>query len=683
MNNKYYFLIFLVHCSLQFFAQQNANVRSLDKLAYNSSVVIKNCNEINTDKLEFSPMFYQTGIVYVTTRANGEIDPKTGLPFFELFYADTDRNGIPLKPEPFSLEINSNVHEGPVSFSRNGDQIFFSRNNLKNGVTKADQLHRIGMKIYSATRGQFDWENIIDLPFNNDQYTVFHPSLSPDGNKLFFSSNMPGGFGGFDIYVCEKLGDTWGKPLNLGPNVNTDKREAFPFIHESGTLFFTSDGHKDNFGGLDLYSAQTDSDDNYLPAVNLGEKFNSDKDDLGLILNTDGTRGYFTSDRVGGFGKDDIYFFEVKDGLEGTSIPLDGIVRVYDDVSKKPLEGVSIKLLEGSPDGLTSNGELYDVMLMPSDGSKDLSLKLVKKSNSALTNPDKLTDNEGGAKFNLKSNKQYVLLVAQRGYENEELVLSTIGKKESLIITEVYLKRKTCADVTGVIKMAKSGLPISNALVKITNNCSKEVITTRTNSDGVYNACLKDGCDYSIIAEKEGFETSKSAKTPRVVKDFTQIYNVNLDLNPIGGRANNSIPTGTVIVLENIYYDFGKWNIRAGAARELDALSALMKKFPSMEIELSSHTDSRGSDEFNKELSVKRAEAAHRYLVARGVDSKRIKPLGMGEALIRNKCKDGIECSEEEHQYNRRTEIKIIRIDEPVSIKYEDKGPEVIDRKKD
>ena len=156
-----------------------------------------------------------------------------------------------------------------------------------------------------------------------------------------------------------------------------------------------------------------------------------------------------------------------------------------------------------------------------------------------------------------------------------------------------------------------------------------------------------------------------------------------MDLNPIGGRANNSIPTGTVIVLENIYYDFGKWNIRAGAARELDALSALMKKFPSMEIELSSHTDSRGSDEFNKELSVKRAEAAHRYLVARGVDSKRIKPLGMGEALIRNKCKDGIECSEEEHQYNRRTEIKIIRIDEPVSIKYEDKGPEVIDRKKD
>ena len=423
MNNKYILICLICFLNFSLFAQQKANTKSLDKLAYNSSVVIKNCNAINSDKLEFSPMFYQTGIVYVSTRANGEIDPKTGLPFFELFYADTDRNGIPLKPEPFSLEINSNVHEGPVSFSRNGDQIFFSRNNLKNGVTKADQLHRIGMKVYSASRGQYDWENIVDLPFNSDQYTVFHPSLSPDGFKLYFSSNMPGGYGGYDIYVCEKLGDTWGKPVNLGPNVNTDKKEAFPFIHESGTLFFTSDGHKDNLGGLDLYSSTTDSDGNFMPAENMGEQFNSNKDDLGLILNTDGTRGYFTSDRTGGFGKDDIYFFEVKEGLNGTSVPLDGIVKVYDEVTKKPLEGVSIKLLEGSPDGLTSNGELYDVMLMPTDGSKDLSLKLVKKSNSALNNPDKKTDQEGGATFGLKSNKQYVLLVAQKGYENEELVL--------------------------------------------------------------------------------------------------------------------------------------------------------------------------------------------------------------------------------------------------------------------
>jgi outer membrane protein OmpA-like peptidoglycan-associated protein len=634
--------------------------------------------------LEFSPMFYQTGIVFVSTRANGEVDPKTNQPFFELFYADTDRNGIPLKPEPFSLEINSNVHEGPVAFSKNGNNIFFTRNNTKNGVTKADAQNRIGMKVYSGVRGQYDWENITELSFNNDEYTVFHPTLSPDGTKLYFSSNMPGGFGGFDLYVSEKKGESWGKPMNLGANINTSKKEAFPFIHESGSLFFTSDGHKDNVGGLDMYMAKVGADGEFLKAENLGDQFNSDKDDLGLILNTDGTRGYFTSDRTGGFGKDDIYFFEIKEGLNGTSVPLDGLVISYDETTKEPLADVSVKLLEGSPDGLTSNGDLYDVMLMPSGaGANELSLKLVKKNNSALDKPDKITDKDGMAPLSLKSNKQYILLVAKKGYENEELVLSTIGKKEGSITTEVFMKRKTCADITGVIKMSKNNIVVPNALVKVTNNCTKEVITTRTNSDGVYTVCLRDGCDYSIVAEKEGYEPSKAGKTPRIVKDFTQTYTVNLDLNPINGKGGSIVPTGTVIVLENIYYDFGKWNIRAGAARELDALSALMKRFPSMEIELSSHTDCRGSDDYNKDLSVKRAEAAHRYLVARGVDSRRIKPLGMGESIIRNKCKDGVDCSEEEHQYNRRTEIKIIRIDEPVSIKYEDKGPEVIDRKKE
>ncbi len=629
-------------------------------------------------------MFYQTGIVFVSTRANGEVDPKTNQPFFELFYADTDRNGIPLKPEPFSLEINSNVHEGPVAFSKNGNNIFFTRNNTKNGVTKADAQNRIGMKVYSGVRGQYDWENITELSFNNDEYTVFHPTLSPDGTKLYFSSNMPGGFGGFDLYVSEKKGESWGKPMNLGANINTSKKEAFPFIHESGSLFFTSDGHKDNVGGLDMYMAKVGADGEFLKAENLGDQFNSDKDDLGLILNTDGTRGYFTSDRTGGFGKDDIYFFEIKEGLNGTSVPLDGLVISYDETTKEPLADVSVKLLEGSPDGLTSNGDLYDVMLMPSGaGANELSLKLVKKNNSALDKPDKITDKDGMAPLSLKSNKQYILLVAKKGYENEELVLSTIGKKEGSITTEVFMKRKTCADITGVIKMSKNNIVVPNALVKVTNNCTKEVITTRTNSDGVYTVCLRDGCDYSIVAEKEGYEPSKAGKTPRIVKDFTQTYTVNLDLNPINGKGGSIVPTGTVIVLENIYYDFGKWNIRAGAARELDALSALMKRFPSMEIELSSHTDCRGSDDYNKDLSVKRAEAAHRYLVARGVDSRRIKPLGMGESIIRNKCKDGVDCSEEEHQYNRRTEIKIIRIDEPVSIKYEDKGPEVIDRKKE
>ena len=132
---------------------------------------------------------------------------------------------------------------------------------------------------------------------------------------------------------------------------------------------------------------------------------------------------------------------------------------------------------------------------------------------------------------------------------------------------------------------------------------------------------------------------------------------------------------GSVIVLENIYYDFNKSAIRTGAARELDALATLMKQFPSMEIEMVAHTDSRGSEEYNLKLSLKRAESAKRYLVSQGIEAKRIRALGYGESKLRNDCADGVNCSEEEHQYNRRTEVRVARLDAPVRLKYQESDP--------
>jgi len=629
-------------------------------------------------------MFYQSGLVYISHRENGKIDPKTKTPFFELFYADTDRNGNPLKGEPFSIEINSNEHEGPVSFSKDGNSIFFTRNNLKNGVTKADRNNRIQMKIYQATRGQYDWENVTELPFNSDEYTCFHPTLSLDGKKLYFASDMPGGLGGFDIWVSEKQGDTWSKPINLGDKINTEKRESFPYIHESNQLFFSSDGQKDNNGGLDIYVADLSSGEN-APVKNLGYPYNTNFDDLGFILNAEGTRGYFSSNRSGGFGSDDIYVFDVKDGITGTSMPLTGLFKVLDASNRSPLEGASIRLLESTGAGLTSEGDLYDVVLSPSsEGSNEIALKLVRKKDAAQSKPNALSDENGEAEIPIRSNRDYIVLVNLPGYEPEEVSLTTFGKKESPVTTHILMKKKTCADVKGVVRMARYGTTVANANIKITNSCDNSVIMAKTNPDGEFRACLKAGCDYTIKAEKEGYEPSKPQNLSKFTDDYTKEYDIKLDLTPLGGGKGSSsvVPAGTVIVLENIYYDFGKWNIRAGAALELDALSVLLKRYPSMEIELSSHTDSRGSSESNLELSNKRAEAAQRYLIARGIEAKRIRPVGYGEANPRNKCKDGVECTEDEHQYNRRTEVKILKIDDPVTIRYGEKGPEVIDKKK-
>ena len=135
------------------------------------------------------------------------------------------------------------------------------------------------------------------------------------------------------------------------------------------------------------------------------------------------------------------------------------------------------------------------------------------------------------------------------------------------------------------------------------------------------------------------------------------------------------IREGSVIVLENIYYDFNKYIIRRGAASDLDALAQLMKQYPSMEIEMIAHTDSRGTEQYNLDLSLKRAESARNYLVQKGVQENRIRAFGYGESQIRNHCTDGVECSDEEHQYNRRTEVKVIRIDEPVKVQYQEGNP--------
>jgi hypothetical protein len=206
------------------------------------AVRLFNASRVNTSDLEFCPVIYENGLVYVSRYQNGPVDPE-GNTYFELFYAELDPNGMPGAPASFSTEINSAYHEGPVSFSRDGNRLFFSRTNLRKGVRRADKKGRTGLKIYTAERGVFDWENVRELPFNSDEYTCMHPALSADESKLFFASNQPGGYGGMDLYVSEWDNGQWSAPINLGPDVNTSQNEAFPFFHESGVLFFASNGH--------------------------------------------------------------------------------------------------------------------------------------------------------------------------------------------------------------------------------------------------------------------------------------------------------------------------------------------------------------------------------------------------------------------------------------------------------
>jgi outer membrane protein OmpA-like peptidoglycan-associated protein len=640
-------------------------------------VELWNCSNINTPRTDFAPSFYQYGIVYASSEKNGVLDEKTGEPYFQLFYAETDRNHIPMTSRAYSLEANSQYHEGGVTFSKRGNAMYFSSNNQQNGLSVADKKGFTRMKIYEAERGLRDWENVKALDFNSDKFTCFHPSLSVDGRFLYFSSDMPGGFGGFDIYVAEKKGSTWNKPVNLGAKINGQEDEAFPFIHESGVLFFASKGNK-SLGGFDIF--KVDLNKTGTIPQNLGEPFNSNADDLALILNTDGDVGYLTSNREGGFGKDDIYMFKCEKRLTTETFLLNGLITVKDQTSSERLEGTAVRIFEKSSEGFLVGSQYYDVKMTPNaDGV--LAIEPVRKAAEQLSKPERITTSNGEAKYDFKNDREYLLLFSKEGYETKELIYNTFEKAHGLVFVDVVLNKMVKPRYKGTILSEKFNTAIPNATVNITNIATQKVEKVRTNANGEFEFSPDLNANYSIGIEKEGYKTSSEKVT--IGAEVGKIQEKSFRLTPIEPEVvTKPISTGTVIVLEKIYYDFNKSIIRQGAAQELEALVNLMNQYKTMEVELVSHTDSRGNSDFNQRLADQRAISAKNYLTARGIAEQRIVARGAGESQLRNQCADGVPCSEEEHQYNRRTEVRIVKINETaVQVQYGDKGPEVINGK--
>lgn len=635
-----------------------------------------NCSNINTPRTESLPAFYQNGIVFMSAPVNGALDKKTKQAPFELYYAESDRNFIPMKSVSYSLETNSAYHEGGVTYNRKGNTMYFSSNNQAYGMSIADSRGRVGMKIYEAKRGKLDWEDIKPLSFNSDKFTCFHPSLSADGRYLYFSSNMPGGQGGYDIYMVEKKGNTWTKPVNLGPKVNTKGDEAFPFIHESGVLFFASkEGHTTVHGGKDFDLFYIDLSKTGASVKNLGEPFNSSADDLSLILNSDGDTGYFASNRDGGFGEDDIYMFKCDKRLTTETATINAFLTIKDAENQARIGGAAIRIFEKTINGFVNGDQFYNVE-MPQSG-KDIGLKLVRKPIEQLGKPDRFSTANGEAQYEMKSDREYLIVISKEGYESKEMIYTTFEKTNATLPIEILLPKASKPKLSGLV-LSNKNTRIPNAMAKILNLTNKKTEELQANANGEFEYVLEPNTEYEVSASAKDYKPSDVIK----ISTTNDLKPLEIKLNMIATEPEvvaKPISTGTIIVLEKIYYDFDKAIIRQGAAQELDALVSLMQQYPSMEIELASHTDSRGKAEYNQKLSASRADAAKGYLMARGIAGMRITARGAGESQLRNRCTDGVNCNEEEHQYNRRTEVRITKIDETaVKVQYGDKGPEVI-----
>jgi len=317
------------------------NCDQLDEIPVNDLVQIENFAALNSEGLDFSPIHYKEGVIFTSDRGIDRLTKKVDLwskdNFTDLFYVQMNADGIVGEVEALSANVNHKLHDGTATFSPEGSQMIFSRTDEKGKNDKGIKESQL----YFSEFVNEEWSEAQKLNICTSKYAYTHPTLSDNGKKIYFTTNqMPGGYGGMDIWVSERKDGEWQKPVNLGPHVNTSGNELFPFFAADETLYFASNGHR-GLGGLDIFQVKQEESNNdrtWSERTNLGAPFNSNKDDFGFNINKDKTKGFFTSNRDGGQGEDDIYQWS---GHVGTPI-LNTEIVVIDKLENRRLPKVNV-----------------------------------------------------------------------------------------------------------------------------------------------------------------------------------------------------------------------------------------------------------------------------------------------------------------------------------------------------
>jgi hypothetical protein len=290
---------------------------SAQKNAINETATVRNASILNGEKDDFSPTFFENGLLYCSNskKVSKSTDKSTIVDDLNLKFAVIDSLGSLAKPTAFSRKTNSKTHEGPSCFSSKGDTMFLTRVMSKGGVAKYTRDGTTTLKIYIKVRdteGNYVGEAV--LPFESENFSYCHPTLSTDGQRLYFSSNMPGGFGGMDLWMSRKMKTgEWSKAMNMGSRINTAGNELFPHYAKNGIMYFSSNGRKETKGRTDLDIFSVDVENKIALPNAMPEAFNTEGDDFGIMfLPTPIKKGFFSSNRKGGSGGDDIYEFEIK-----------------------------------------------------------------------------------------------------------------------------------------------------------------------------------------------------------------------------------------------------------------------------------------------------------------------------------------------------------------------------------
>jgi outer membrane protein OmpA-like peptidoglycan-associated protein/tetratricopeptide (TPR) repeat protein len=355
---------------------------------------------INSEYSDYGSSFFNNNLVFASARDTGRVSKKvfrwTNQSFTNLYSSEISTDGNLGNPKRFSKNINSKFNESTPVFTKDGQTMYFTRNNYLDGKKGKNAEKVTLLKLYKATLNNGNWTNIVELPFNSNEYSVAHPALSIDENTLYFVSDMPGTFGQSDLFkVTIKRDGTYGEPENLGNGINTEGRETFPFISGDNELYFASDG-RPGLGGLDIFAAKIGEDTTYSAVQNVGEPINGPQDDFAFLINTKDRKGFFTSNRTTGIGYDDIYSFKETRKL----------------VCEQLLSGILIDQESG------------EILANAGISVFDEHFKLLKEIK---------TDDKGYYSIDVACGKTYYLRVLKNDYETKEekiIIKNTNGKTD-------------------------------------------------------------------------------------------------------------------------------------------------------------------------------------------------------------------------------------------------------------
>lgn len=515
-------IIILLFCFYTSKAQIEAPRYFIKNIEANNALSNFGAAYYGEDKLIFATPAKRNYIISNVWKGNNQ-------PYLDLYVGTITEEGGLKDVQKFSDVVNTKFHEADVVFSKDLKTVYFTRSNYFEGKYGKDSLGINRLKMFKAVQdASGNWSTILNMPFNNDNYSVGHPTLSEDQKTLYFISDMPGTLGKTDIFKVAVNDDgSYGTPVNLGPDINTPEKEMFPFIAGNDELYFSSDGRGD-LGMLDVFMSKL-TKNGVESTIRLEEPINSDKDDLGFIINKKTGEGYFTSNRSGGKGDDDIYYF----------------------------------------------------------------------------------------------------------------------KDEKIICNQT---------VIGLVKDKKTGYLLPGTTVTLfKNNIKIDSLTITVGENGRFEFPLDCDTSYKIVGNKPNYlEGSLDLMTTDVNK---KVHQVTLVMEPddefvvVGDRV--------LLKLNTIYFDFDKSDIRPDAEIELKKAIEIMKKYPDIIVEFGAHCDSRGPDAYNDKLSERRAKSTVDYMTSRGVSKDILTGKGYGERMLVNQCANGVKCTEEEHQLNRRTEFVI------------------------